>query len=84
MTYALILAEKPANGWPESMFHAIHKMPAAENFEILIEGSWLVNLDTHLIFLSGVIEICRKAKVVHRVAFFEQKPSFVSAPKDES
>lgn len=84
MTYALILAQKPAHGWPETMFHAIHKMPADEGFEILIEGSWLVNLDTHLIFLSGVIEICRKANVVHRIAFFEQKPSFVFAPNDQA
>lgn len=82
MTYALILAQKPTHDWPDDMHRAIHNMPAAENFEILIEGSWLVNLDTHLIFLSAIVEICRKANVVHRVAFFEQKPSFTCAPNN--
>lgn len=80
MTYALIIAEKPVRGWPDSMYHAIHKMPTAENFEKLNEGSWLVSLDTHLIFLSVIVQICQKESIAHRVAFFEQKPSFTSAP----
>lgn len=84
MTYALIIVEKPAYGWPDTMHRAIHSMPSDEGFEKLIEGSWIVNLDTHLIFLSAIVEICRKANVVHRVAFFEQKPSFACAPFDPS
>ncbi len=82
MTYALIMIEKPPHDWPDSMYHAIHKMPTVENFDKLIQGSWLVNLDTHLIFLTVIVGICQKERLTHRVAFFDQKPSFTHAPFD--
>ena len=82
MTYALIIVEQPRGGWPQSMHRAIYDMPAAEGFEKMNESAWLVHLDNWLLFLAGVVQICQKDGLVHRVAFFEQKPSFISAPFD--
>lgn len=82
MTYALIIVEKPERVWPDTMHRALHKMPAAEGFERMNESAWLVNLDTHLMFLAGIVQICQTSDLVHHVAFFEQKPSFVCVPKN--
>lgn len=81
MTYALIIVQKPTNGWPDSMRLALHKMPEAAEFERMNESAWLVNLETQLQFLSGIVQICQGDGLVHHVAFFEQKPSFISYPQ---
>ena len=83
MTYALIIVAKPAkHGWPDDMHRPLHNMPADEGFERMNESAWLVNLDKHLMFLAGMVQICQKNDLVHHVAFFEQKPSFASVQKD--
>lgn len=82
MTYALIIVEAPKHGWPDSMHRAIRKPPVGEGFERLNESAWLIDLDSRLLFLAGVIQICHTENLVHHVAFFDQKPSFVSAPQD--
>ena len=80
MTYALIIVEKPERGWPDSMSLALHKPPDGKGFERMNESAWLIPLDKYLLFLVGVVQICHTEKLVHRVAFFDQKPSFVRAP----
>lgn len=79
MTYALIIVDTPKHGWPDSMHRAIRKPPIGEGFVKLNESAWLADLDTHLLFLAGVVQICHTEKLVHHVAFFEQKPSFANA-----
>lgn len=80
MTYALILVEKPGRVWPDTMHRALHSMPAHEGFERMNESAWLVNLDTELLFLAGLVQICQTSGLVHHVAFFEQKPAFCRLP----
>jgi hypothetical protein len=84
MTYALIIVEKTGLSWPDDMYRPLHKMPATEGFERMNESAWLVNLDTHLQFLAGMVQLCQKNDLVHHVAFFDQKPAFTRAPKETS
>ena len=82
MTYALIIVQKPANGWPDDMYRAIHVIQESEGFERMNESAWLVNLDMHLRFLAAMVQVCQANDLVHHVAFFEQKPSFTRSLKN--
>lgn len=81
MTYALVIVEKPEHGWPDDMHRPIRRMPNVEGVSRLNESAWLIHVDIALKFLSGILHICQTHDLVHHVAFFEQKPSFVTAPQ---
>ena len=82
MTYALILVEKPKHGWPEGIDFYAHRLPKEEGIRQIVEGSWLVNLDTDLIVLAQIVVAAQKAKIPYHATFFDQKPSFGSAHKE--
>ena len=83
MTYALIIVEKlnHTHGWPDSMHHVLTNMQLPEGVTRLNESAWLINLDSCLLFLSGLVKIVHTEKLSHHVTFFDQKPSFVCAPQ---
>lgn len=83
MTYALIIVAKdhPRNPWPQAMHRPLYDMLSDEEVTKLNEGAWLVHLDSSLLFFAGLIEIARKEKLPYQVAFFGEKPLFVSEAK---
>jgi hypothetical protein len=84
MTCALITIEKtsPRDAWPQALHGLIYDMNIPEEVTRLNESAWLVPLDSCLLFLARLICICHDEGLRQSVAFFEQKPSFFSAPNN--
>ena len=83
MTYALVIVDKALNSrsWPDAMHKPLYDMPKVEGVTRLNEGAWLLQLDSSLLFLAGLIRLAHENNLPHHVAFFAEKPSFVCAPQ---
>jgi hypothetical protein len=78
MTFALVIVNKsaPRATWPGEMFFYVHEMPTGEGVTRLNEGAWLLNLDTELLALAGIVQTAHSCGLPIRTLFFDQKPQF--------
>ena len=86
MSYALVIVERPEEGWPEAIAFYVHKLPKVGDSEKIdegairiAEGSWLVNLDTDVIVLAQIVVAAQRAKTPYHVLVSDQKPNLVSS-----
>jgi hypothetical protein len=78
MTFALIIVNKaaPRATWPGEMFYLVHEMPSDAGVTRLNEGAWLLDLDTELLTLAGIVKVAHSCDLPIRALFFDQKPHF--------
>ena len=79
MTYALVIVEKPKNGWPDGLDFYAHEMPIEEGCRRIHENSWLIRLDTDLLSLANLIRLAHEAKLPSSTLFFDDKPAICSS-----
>ena len=84
MTYALIIAEKPSYGWPDTMHRVLNMSPSPAGVERMNESAWLVKLDNALLFQARLVTILHDARIPHHVSFLDTKPTFVSIPQENA
>jgi hypothetical protein len=78
VTFALVIVDKaaPRATWPGEMFFFVHEMPSDAGVTRLNEGAWLLDLDTELLILAGIVQTAHSCGLPIQALFFDQKPNF--------
>ena len=79
--YALVLVEhtKDKSLWPEQLHNINNSMPPSSGATRLLSGSWLIELETELLFFGTLLHVLQtsQAPINYQIAFFEKKPEFI-------